>query len=170
MEKILCIVLLFAATIIDIRSMRIPNFLTVTFALIGLVIGIMQHSFLIHFWGLCLGLVLFLMPYAKGVLGAGDVKLMAAIGSIMGFPFILYNSLIVLIAGGVISALFIIYQNNIRYLFGFVFNFVTSISFMHLKSSFHIVNDSKKTAYPYSLSITCGTLVTMWLSTFLIEL
>lgn len=169
MEKILCMVLLFAATIIDIRSMRIPNFLTVTFALLGLAIGFIQQNFFMHFLGICFGLLFFLLPYAKGILGAGDVKLMAAIGSIMGFPFILYNSLIVLISGGIISAFFIIYQNNIRYLFGFVFTFVTSMSYMQWKSSFHVANNSKKTAYPYSISITCGTLVTMWLSTFLIE-
>lgn len=71
----------------DVRTQRIPNYLTLSSALAGLGFQLGAHGW----WGLkegCLGLVLgfvlLLLPYLLGGMGAGDVKAMAALGAWLG--------------------------------------------------------------------------------------
>ena len=68
----------------DTRRGRIPNWLT--FPALGL--GVALHSFvgggdglLFAAEGAALGLGLFLVPFLIGGMGAGDVKLLAALGA-----------------------------------------------------------------------------------------
>ena len=75
-----------AATIVDIRTRRIPNELTAAMAGIGVGLSAAGVSG-ISVWASMLGFVigLALMPgHVLGATGAGDVKLMAAVGAIVG--------------------------------------------------------------------------------------
>ena len=97
-------ILLVLATVCDIRSHRIPNPLI----LAGLVLGLAGHG-----WrggpGLllsCEGIAvagLTLLPYALGGLGAGDVKLLGAVGALMGPTFLLWTLLGTVLAGGLLA-------------------------------------------------------------------
>ncbi len=96
-------VLLIAATF-DVRSHRIPNWLTLSSALAGLV----YHSAVSGWYGLLFsseGLLLggaFLIPfYLKGGMGAGDVKLLAAVGALLGPGGVFWAFLGTALAGGV---------------------------------------------------------------------
>ena len=71
----------------DVKSRRIPNYLTLTTALSGLALrgacyGIsgLTEGFL----GLLLGFGLLFLPYYLGGMGAGDVKALAALGAWLG--------------------------------------------------------------------------------------
>ena len=82
----LCALVLTAAGY-DLRSRRIPNWLPVA----GLVFGVGLNSFLYEaaglrmaLLGLGLALAIYIPIYALHGIGAGDVKLMAAVGSIVG--------------------------------------------------------------------------------------
>ena len=88
---VLCLTL--CAAVVDWRSRRIPNWLTVP----GLMLGIVAHT-LISRWpgarlsiegaGLALGL---LLPFVLlRALGAGDWKLMGAVGAFLGPVLILF--------------------------------------------------------------------------------
>ena len=95
-----------AATVIDLRTRRIPNVLTATMACLGLGLaaaGASGHSVGTALVGLCLGLVLMLPGYALGATGAGDVKLMAAVGAIVGPALVLSAFICTTIAGGVLA-------------------------------------------------------------------
>ena len=79
--------LLTVAVITDIHHRLIPNVLVV----IGLVIGIAGHTwlsgvagFVTATIGACVGLLCLLPFYISGGMGAGDVKLMAAVGALGG--------------------------------------------------------------------------------------
>ena len=60
--------------------------------------------------GLGMGLGLFLLPYLTGVLGAGDVKLMAAIGSLIGPYGAVSSGILTMIIGGVYALGAMCYQ------------------------------------------------------------
>ena len=97
---------LLVATIVDLRTRRIPNVLTGTMAGAGLglaVFGLGGISVGAAVLGCVVGLVLMLPGHALGATGGGDVKLMAAVGSLLG-PLVVVNAvLFTAIAGGVLA-------------------------------------------------------------------
>ena len=95
-----------AAVVIDLRSRRIPNLLTATMALLGLGLAATGFSGLTlaaAVWGMVLGLLLMLPGHLFGATGAGDVKLMAAVGAIVGPGLVIPAFLFTCIAGGVLA-------------------------------------------------------------------
>lgn len=91
------------AAVVDMRSRRIPNLITfpamaVLLALHGAFSGLpgLTESAL----GLCGGFIVFLIPHAFKVLGAGDVKLMAMVGAGLGSQALLTAVLFTSVAGG----------------------------------------------------------------------
>ena len=94
------------ATIVDIRTRRIPNALTATMAGLGVgfaAAGISGISLGAAALGLVLGFVLMIPGHVLGATGAGDVKLMAAIGAIVGPGIVVNAFLFTAIAGGVLA-------------------------------------------------------------------
>jgi prepilin peptidase CpaA len=97
-----------AATATDLRSRRIPNELTAVMAASGLglsVTGVSGVSTAASLAGLVLGLLLMLPGYWLGATGAGDVKLMAAVGAIVGPPLVLSAFVCTSLAGGVLAVI-----------------------------------------------------------------
>jgi prepilin peptidase CpaA len=96
------------ATVIDVKTRRIPNIVTMTMAGIGLGLaasGVSGFSLGAAFLGLLVGLGLMLPGYALGATGAGDVKLMAAVGTLVGPWIVVKAFLFTGIAGGIIAVL-----------------------------------------------------------------
>lgn len=94
------------AAAVDIRSRRIPNALTATMAGVGIGLaaaGVSGVSLGASLAGFALGLVLMLPGHAIGATGAGDVKLMAAIGAIVGPALVVSSFLFTAVAGGVLA-------------------------------------------------------------------
>ena len=94
------------ATVVDIRTRRIPNGLTATMAGIGVGLSATGVSG-VPLWGSMLGFVIglaLMMPgHVLGATGAGDVKLMAAVGAIVGPSVVVSAFLFTAIAGGVLA-------------------------------------------------------------------
>ena len=85
--EIMLIVFLVAAVFTDFSDHRIPNLIT----LFAAAVGIASHLYLtglqglgFALGGLAVGLACLLPFYLLGGMGAGDVKLMAAIGTFLG--------------------------------------------------------------------------------------
>ena len=91
---------------IDIRTRRIPNALTATMAGVGFGLaasGLSGVSVLASVAGFALGFALMLPGHALGATGAGDVKLMAAVGAMVGPATVLTAFAFSAIAGGVLA-------------------------------------------------------------------
>lgn len=155
---------LIIATILDVTKRRIPNWLTAAMAIIGLM-----HSLLKDGWGtltehliaMLLGFVLFFIFYLIRAFGAGDVKLMAALGAVMGYPFILYVSIASVIAGGCLSFFQLLWKNGIKRVIFFIYYSMKTLLTGRLKE-FNRSIRGKETS-PFSIAILAGSVTTLWL-------
>jgi len=94
------------ATVIDLRTRRIPNTLTAAMAALGVGLaatGLSGVSTGASVAGLALGLALMLPGHLLGATGAGDVKMMGAVGSVIGPGMVVSAFLFTAIAGGVLA-------------------------------------------------------------------
>jgi prepilin peptidase CpaA len=92
--------------VVDALTRRVPNRLALFTAALGVslsALGITQVSLAGSLAGLALGLVLMLPGHLFGATGAGDVKLMAAAGTILGVKLVPVAFLYTLIVGGVLA-------------------------------------------------------------------
>lgn len=110
---VLLTVVLVTAMCTDLRSSRIPNWLT--FPAMG--VALLAHAWLAGFpgalfslAGLGAGLGLFFILYVTGSIGAGDVKLMAAVGAMVGPYGALLSGLLAIVVGGVYALGAMCYQ------------------------------------------------------------
>src|SRR5215831_2093668 len=116
METVMVIALtLVLATAIwtDLRSGLIPNRLT--FPAIGL--ALIAHAWLGGFQGILFsmaglgtGFGLFILLYVAGGMGAGDVKLMGAVGAIVGAYGALISGILAIMVGGIYALGAMCYQ------------------------------------------------------------
>ena len=97
-----------AAAVVDVRSRRIPNWLTGGMLLFGLL----AHGWLAGgpgvlaaLGGAVLGAALLLPFYVMRAMGAGDVKLLAALGAVLGPQVLVSVAIYAAVAGGIMSVL-----------------------------------------------------------------
>ena len=86
-ELLAALIIAGCAAWIDLRSHKIPNVLTVTGAFLGILLNCVDSGLSgleQSLAGLGLGLILLLPGYVLEATAAGDVKLMAALGSLLG--------------------------------------------------------------------------------------
>jgi len=91
----------------DLRTKRIPNWLTLPAILLGLAVNAVLSGaagLWASFLGTAVGAALLLVPFAMGGMGAGDVKMLAAVGAIAGPRVVFHSFLYGAIAGGLVAA------------------------------------------------------------------
>jgi prepilin peptidase CpaA len=103
--QVVLIVGLAAAVVTDVRTRRIPNWLTgaIAAAGFGLAAGGGSVTPAYAALGMLAGLLLMMPGHLIGATGAGDVKLMAAIGAVVGAHLILRVFLYTAVAGGLFA-------------------------------------------------------------------
>lgn len=124
---------MFMAVEWDLREHRIPNVLIVLLLTLGLImhtvgpangraglfdafpgaLGTVKAGL-----GVLAGLAVFLPFYVSRSMGAGDVKLMAALGAFVGPGEVIGLALSVLVAGGVLAAFRMLLKRNARRVMG----------------------------------------------------
>jgi len=100
------IVIIVWAAVYDLSERRIPNFLTVA----AMAVALVAHCWAAGFdgfttWliGLLAGAGLMALPFAMGGMGAGDVKLLACAGSMLGATQVFYAFLAAGLFGGLLA-------------------------------------------------------------------
>ncbi|MNC31103.1 Type IV leader peptidase family protein [compost metagenome] len=156
LSMVLLIGLLGVAVVSDLLHHRIPNMLV----LVGLALGLIGQMYSGGVSGLgdsLLGILicfaLFLPMYAFGGMAAGDVKLMAMVGSFLPFQFALWAAMFSLIAGGVCGLLIVLVRGQLRQTLGRYW--------LILRAQAYLAPTSDEVAgkpFPYSIAILIGTL------------
>ncbi|MED1468698.1 A24 family peptidase [Bacillus salipaludis] len=163
MVNVILAIVLLICLITDIKSRKILNIVTLPTIIFGLFFYFFTtgvDGFLYSGKGLLVGLSLLLIPYLLGGMGAGDVKLMAAIGSLMGSSFVFYSFIYTALIGGAIALILIIKKN------GFIniikSTFFNVVFFRSNLGSMIIAKDKKGSiSFPYGVAIVLGTLCTL---------
>ena len=145
----------------DVRYRRIPNKLV----LLTLVGGIAVNTFfggtnglLISLAGSALAFVLMFSLHIFGTLGAGDVKLFAAIGAVLGSPLVLPTLLIVALTGGVLAVVKMVYSRRVGTTMIGVCQFFYGFLPGQKVPRFEVPADRNYTL-PYGLAICGGSLI-----------
>ena len=162
--QIVLVALVAIAAVYDIRFRRIPNWLVLS----GLVLGLGLNTFLSRWQGArasLLGIILAFLVYfplymLRGM-GAGDVKLMAAIGAIVGpsnwFGIFILSGLL----GGVFAVLFLVsrgkLQNSLRNI-GFLFQRLFSFKAPYAREELDLASP-KSLKLPHGVAIAAGSLL-----------
>ncbi|MCV6612167.1 MAG: prepilin peptidase [Amphritea sp.] len=156
----------------DLAQNRIPNLLSLGILLLGCSIQILSEGFtgiLTSLTGLLTGLALLLPLYLLGGMGAGDVKLMAALGTLLG-PF---NTLIAvaftLILGAGLALLYValhlLFQFDLNKLKTYLKNLKLTLQlFIYSRRLVPEHNDSDsigKLRFPYALAISAGVVTVL---------
>jgi prepilin peptidase CpaA len=106
-----------ASTFVDLRCRRVPNALTGGIAAAGVVIAALHATGLsvaASLAGLVVGLLLMLPGHLIGATGAGDVKLFAAIGTLLGPVGIAMAFLYTAVAGGLLAVFVAVSRGRLR--------------------------------------------------------
>jgi prepilin peptidase CpaA len=100
---------------IDLRTRRVPNWLTFGLAALGLVLAVARgHQLWYAIGGLVLGFGLMLPGHIVGATGAGDVKLLAALGSWLGPAGTATAFVYAALAGGVLAIIVAVHRGRLR--------------------------------------------------------
>jgi prepilin peptidase CpaA len=161
------LVIALTACILDLRTSRIPNWLTFG----GSAIGLLAAAFLggtagaeLHLLGWSVGLVIFLPVFVLGGLGAGDVKLMACLGAWLGPIGVLWTALYAAIAGGILALLVSIATGYARQAFRNIWNLLLEWFFTGIHPVPALtLDEGRGPRLAYALPIAAGALVTIWL-------
>src|SRR5215208_2731261 len=159
--------LLVVAGVIDYRTMRIPNWLTLGGVLVGLLSSTMNtgrplDGFLWALAGMAAGFAVLLPLYVLRVMGAGDVKLMAAVGAFLGFPAILYAVLFTFVTGGIAAVAFAISHRASRRMaenVGAIAMSMTLAAMTGTSPATSLKHGGSIGKLPYAVSIGFGTVV-----------
>lgn len=160
------LLVLAVATVTDLRSRRIPNWLVLPFMVLGIAVsGWMYHWHGVaqSMEGLGLGALLFGILAFMGGMGMGDVKLCAAIGAWIG-PGQLAVALVVTgIVGGIMAICWAVAGGFVGDLFKNTGDLVFGVKDRGLRPHPELVLQNPKTRkMPYAPAIAIGTLVSFF--------
>jgi len=156
------------AVITDVRYKKIPNILTLS----GMIIAIGYHSLVWGFDGLIfsmeglfLGMALLIAFYFAGGMGAGDVKLMGAIGGFLGPKGVFYAFLFSAIVGGIYAIVILKLRGHLietlkRYAL-IIKMFVMTGNFSYVPESRENIRNIKLC---YGVAIALGTMFSIFIN------
>lgn len=150
------------AAITDVRERRIPNRLTYPAMIAGLVLQAAVHGWRGLIFSLAGGFLfggVFLLFHLIRAMGAGDVKLAAALGCIVGLGNSLRVMFFTAVAGGALAILVMIFTGRVKQTLRSTLA-VVGFHAMHGLRTHPVVNLDNPTAVrmPYGLAFAAGTL------------
>jgi len=152
-------VVLTMAVYLELKESRIPNWLTVSGMLVGLAVGYLPGGISLRssVLGLLMGFGFMFVFYMFGGIGGGDVKLMGAVGALVGHGLIGPTLIYTAIVGGFMAVMVLIWQKSF---------------WSGLKRGMRMLirgrpqeaaqEERKPTTIPYGIAIAAGCLLAMF--------
>ncbi len=160
----------FVGSVFDVRSRRIPNFITGPGLLFGMLLHMEYGGWRNMFSALAAGLIcgaVFLVFYLAGGMGAGDVKLIAAVGCIAGLPSIAYLLVFTALSGGVMALGLALIRGQLK---STLLNMGSLVAHhgregLQQHPELNVLNASTL-RLPYAVAIATGCFMTLYLQSF----
>ena len=149
----------------DMRYRRIPNAFVLTTVISGVAINAIFAGWpgvITSVKGCGLAFVLMFMLHIFGAMGAGDVKLFAAIGSVVGASLVLPTFLVVILTGGVLAVFSMIRAGAVRTTMQRVLQIFAGLMPGWEMPRFAVPADRRYTI-PYGVAIMVGSLISLTL-------
>jgi len=143
--EIVLIAMVAAAAWTDLRARRIPNWIPVSGALIGVVFGGLSSLA-----GAALGFGIFFVLYIAGGMGAGDVKLFSAVGALVGPQPLIVVFILTGLIGGIAALAVSVSRGRLRETLGKASALAVGIRTVATADSLRL---------PYGAIIAAGTLI-----------
>ena len=156
-------VLVVLAAILDVWRRRIPNWLVLTLATLGIVFASFQVPGFGGLWrgieGIALGLALWLPFYAMGWVGAGDVKLFAAASAWLGPARAFEAALASAFAGALLAVIWMLWTYGVKR---------TAATLGAAAAAPAVLAPSPRTGIrqrplPYAVALALGALAAAWM-------
>jgi prepilin peptidase CpaA len=163
----IAVVVVALACATDLRSRRIPNVLTLTSALAAIACAALFDGYAsagTSAVGWLVGIALFFPFFALGGLGAGDVKLLGAVGAWVGPSLVIRVSLYSAIAGGIFALMLALKTGYLRTALlniRFLVTFWIRTGFKPVEGLTLASDRAPRLAYAFPM--LAGLLVTLWL-------
>jgi prepilin peptidase CpaA len=166
-EKVLMVLLalLIGAAVYDIRYRRIPNWLTLAGVLLGFAInfgiGPPEGGVLFALEGFALAFGLYMFLYVLRAMGAGDVKLMAAVGALVGWERWFGIFLVTAIVGGVMAVALVVIRGRLKrtiFNVGFILSEIKHGRPAYVGKEELDVRSGKGASLPHGAVIAIGTI------------
>jgi prepilin peptidase CpaA len=159
--------MLIVACISDLRTRRIPNALTFPAVATALLFHLLTGGWSAAGWsiaGCLLGFFLFFPLFALRGMGAGDVKLLAAVGAWLGPSQVLIVALATSLAGGVIALAVALGHGYLKAACRNVWVLLVHWRVTGVRPLEDVtLTGSRGPRLAYAVPIAIGTLVTLWL-------
>lgn len=163
------VALLLGAVITDLRSRRIPNLLVGG----GMVLALLWHlsqagmpGVFFSLKGMGIGILLLIIPFFLGGMGAGDVKLLGMVGAFMGPRFAFDTFLWMALIGGIIAVFYLLKDGQMGRTLKRLWRGL-KLTLLTQEGTYLQESTSKKefsVYFPYGLAIALGAVAAYWRS------
>jgi prepilin peptidase CpaA len=170
--QIVLALLVLPAGIYDIRWRRVPNWLTLPAILVGVSLNWFLYGtpgLWLSLKGMGLALLVYFPLFAIRAMGAGDAKLMAAVGSVAGPANWLGVFVITALLGGIFAIILLVSTGRIRHTFvnlGYMFRELAFFRAPYVTNEELDVGSSKSVGLPHAAVIGLGTLAFLAAASF----
>ena len=164
-------VFVIVAAYIDGKELRVPNKLTFPMIIAGWVYSMLAYGFAGEGWyiglawslaGTAVGLLTLLPAYAIGGMGAGDVKMMAAIGAWVHVVITLWAFALGTIIGGILAVGMILFSGETKKHWNQFFSIANEIATVKNPEVLSKIAGKRKSSMkllPYGIPLAIGTVV-----------
>ncbi len=163
---ILVLIVLSMSLFTDLKDNKIKNIVVYPFMLIGFILNIINNGItggLSSIYGILIPILLLMILFIMGALGAGDIKLFSAIGAIKGDSFIIKTMVASFLCGGILAIIFMLFRKNGRERLVYLITYIGLIFLTGDIIPYTNKSNNKANKFPFALAIFSGGIITLFL-------